>query len=79
MSRMPEVWGEDCLEFKPERFLEEGSDGRTRVKEFSQFKFHSFNAGPRMVSRRFIYNSPCCFNNPHSHAINLLSLLSVSW
>lgn len=50
MSRMPEVWGEDCLEFKPERFLEEGDDGRTRVKEFSQFKFHSFNAGPRMVS-----------------------------
>jgi len=48
MSRMPEVWGDDCLEFKPERFLEESDDGRTRVKEFSQFKFHSFNAGPRM-------------------------------
>ncbi|UZJ51999.1 hypothetical protein CBS101457_001319 [Exobasidium rhododendri] len=45
---MPEIWGEDCLEFKPERFLEKGEDGRSRVKEFSQFKFHSFNAGPRM-------------------------------
>ena len=51
MARMPEIWGEDCLVFKPERFLETGKDGRTRVKEFSQFKFHSFNAGPRMVGR----------------------------
>lgn len=50
MARMPEIWGKDCLEFKPERFLEEGQDGQSRVKEYSQFKFNSFNAGPRMVS-----------------------------
>lgn len=50
MSRMPEIWGEDCLEYKPERFLEKGEDGTSRVKEMSQFKFHSFNAGPRFVS-----------------------------
>ncbi|PWN86887.1 cytochrome P450 [Acaromyces ingoldii] len=48
MARMPEVWGADCCEFRPERFLETGSDGSLRVAEFSQFKFHSFNAGPRM-------------------------------
>lgn len=50
MARMPEIWGEDCKEFKPERFLIKGKDGQMRIKEFSQFKFNSFNAGPRMVS-----------------------------
>lgn len=48
MSRMPEIWGKDCLEFKPDRFLDKGEDGTLKIKEYSQFKFHSFNAGPRM-------------------------------
>lgn len=50
MSRMPEIWGDDCVDFTPERFLEKGDGGRMRIKEYSQYKFHSFNAGPRMVS-----------------------------
>lgn len=44
MGRMPEIWGEDCLDFKPERFLKE--DGTLRA--FSPFVFHAFNAGPRL-------------------------------
>ena len=44
MGRMPEIWGDDCLEFKPERFLK--SDGT--LKTYSQYKFHAFNAGPRL-------------------------------
>lgn len=47
MARLPEIWGADCLEFKPERFLEE-KDGRRSIKTFSPFIFHSFNAGPRL-------------------------------
>lgn len=44
MARMPEVWGPDCEEFKPERFLT--LDGA--LKTFSPYVFHAFNAGPRL-------------------------------
>jgi cytochrome P450 len=40
MGRLPELWGEDATLFRPERFLEEPNP--------SQFKFISFNAGPRL-------------------------------
>ncbi|KAL8106904.1 cytochrome P450 86A22-like [Apium graveolens] len=43
-GRMKFIWGEDCLEFKPERWLTE--DG-TKFVTIDQFKFVSFNAGPR--------------------------------
>mmetsp|Transcript_18216 Transcript_18216/g.39757 ORF Transcript_18216/g.39757 Transcript_18216/m.39757 type:complete len:135 (-) Transcript_18216:1526-1930(-) len=39
MGRSEEVWGEDALEFKPERFI--------GVKEPSLYKYPVFNAGPR--------------------------------
>ena len=75
MARMPEIWGDDCLEFKPERFLETDSDGRMRVKEFSQFKFHSFNAGPRLVS-----GSLCVMTVKLStYSILLISALARHW
>lgn len=74
MARMPEVWGEDCLEFKPERFLEESEDGRMRVKEFSQFKFHTFNAGPRLVSSAVLVPCHLC-SAQHPSA----SFSSVPW
>ena len=45
MARMPEVWGEDCAEFKPERFYDAEKNS---CREFSQWKFHSFNGGPRV-------------------------------
>ncbi|CAG9956541.1 unnamed protein product [Clonostachys rosea f. rosea IK726] len=43
LSRMPEVWGDDAGEFKPERWFDE--DGKNM--SFSPFKYHSWNAGPR--------------------------------
>lgn len=40
MGRDPDLWGEDCLEFKPERFLDSPKP--------SNFKFIAFQAGPRI-------------------------------
>ena len=42
--RLSSVWGPDAVDFKPERWLD--SDGK--IKAESQFKFLSFNAGPRV-------------------------------
>ena len=43
VGRMKFIWGEDCLEFKPERWF--STDGE---KMQSSYKFVSFNAGPRI-------------------------------
>ncbi|PWZ00527.1 cytochrome P450 [Testicularia cyperi] len=52
MARNPEVWGPDCAEFKPHRFIETttGADGvqRKSLKNYGQWKFHVFNGGPRL-------------------------------
>ena len=42
--RLTSVWGLDAMDFKPERWLD--LDGK--IKTESQFKFLSFNAGPRL-------------------------------
>ncbi|WVZ55409.1 hypothetical protein U9M48_006069 [Paspalum notatum var. saurae] len=43
MSRMEGVWGKDCMEFRPERWItEEGS-----LRYEPSYKFFSFNTGPR--------------------------------
>ncbi|OIW21888.1 hypothetical protein TanjilG_13828 [Lupinus angustifolius] len=47
MGRMESVWGKDCTEFKPKRWLENG-EYRTE----SPFKFPVFHAGPRMCLGR---------------------------
>ncbi|PIN02384.1 Cytochrome P450 CYP4/CYP19/CYP26 subfamily [Handroanthus impetiginosus] len=44
-GRMKFIWGDDCLEFKPERWLSE--DGK-RFESKDQFQFVAFNAGPRI-------------------------------
>ncbi|KAF0891255.1 hypothetical protein E2562_009433 [Oryza meyeriana var. granulata] len=44
-GRMKTVWGEDCLEFRPERWL--SADG-TKFKPHDSFRFVAFNAGPRI-------------------------------
>ncbi|KAL2902549.1 Cytochrome P450 86A22, partial [Bienertia sinuspersici] len=44
-GRMKFTWGEDCLEFRPERWL---SSDETKMDFQDTFKFVSFNAGPRI-------------------------------
>jgi len=44
MARVEDVWGEDCEEFRPERWL--GEDGAFRPE--SPFRYPVFHAGPRM-------------------------------
>ncbi|XP_031479103.1 cytochrome P450 86B1-like [Nymphaea colorata] len=52
MGRMESIWGKDCGEFKPERWIKEGQF----VSE-SQFKYAVFNAGPRLcLGKKFAYN-----------------------
>ncbi|KAL6907448.1 hypothetical protein ACP4OV_002487 [Aristida adscensionis] len=43
MGRMEDVWGGDCREFRPERWI--ADDGRVRY--VPSYKFMSFNSGPR--------------------------------
>ncbi|KAF5457292.1 hypothetical protein F2P56_021405 [Juglans regia] len=43
MGRMESIWGEDCLEFKPERWISE----QGRIVHVPSYKFAVFNAGPR--------------------------------
>eukprot|EP01018_Ginkgo_biloba_P025144 Gb_00170 [translate_table: standard] len=51
MGRTESIWGKDCREFKPERWLKDGS----LVNE-SAFKYPVFNAGPRLcLGKKFAY------------------------
>ncbi|XP_075491857.1 cytochrome P450 CYP94D108 [Primulina tabacum] len=43
MGRMVSIWGNDCCDYKPERWIENGI-----CKQESPFKFPVFHAGPRM-------------------------------
>lgn len=43
MGRMEGIWGKDCLEFKPERWISE----KGSLKHEPSYKFLSFNCGPR--------------------------------
>ncbi|KAI3801702.1 hypothetical protein L1987_29814 [Smallanthus sonchifolius] len=50
MARLESVWGEDCCEFRPERWLEEeeGGKGNMVYRLESPFKFPVFHGGPRI-------------------------------
>ncbi|WOG90793.1 hypothetical protein DCAR_0310038 [Daucus carota subsp. sativus] len=48
MGRMESIWGKDCLEFKPERWITE----RGGLKHQPSHKFIAFNAGPRLCLGR---------------------------
>ncbi|PON72164.1 Cytochrome P450, E-class, group IV [Trema orientale] len=50
MGRMEELWGKDCLEFKPDRWFDEPGDQANwaLMKPVSPFKFPVFQAGPRV-------------------------------
>ncbi|KAJ6678068.1 ALKANE HYDROXYLASE MAH1-LIKE [Salix viminalis] len=43
MGRTASIWGPDCLEFKPERWISESG----KIKHEPSYKFLAFNAGPR--------------------------------
>ncbi|XP_071689920.1 cytochrome P450 86A22-like [Rutidosis leptorrhynchoides] len=45
IGRMKYIWGEDAMEFKPERWL---SNEEVKYDKKDQYKFVSFNAGPRI-------------------------------
>lgn len=45
MGRMESIWGEDCLEFKPERWL--SIDGKKSEVQ-DAYRFVAFNGGPRI-------------------------------
>ncbi|KAH1091953.1 hypothetical protein J1N35_019210 [Gossypium stocksii] len=44
LGRMKSIWGEDCYEFKLERWIHE----RGKIKHEPSYKFLSFGAGPRI-------------------------------
>ncbi|CAD6898402.1 unnamed protein product [Tilletia controversa] len=51
MARLPEVWGDDCEEYRPSRFLHSksgDSDGLGGTRQYSQWQQHMFNGGPRL-------------------------------
>ncbi|XP_045792795.1 alkane hydroxylase MAH1-like [Trifolium pratense] len=43
MGRMEQIWGEDCMEFKPERWI----SNKGYIIHVPSFKFLTFNTGPR--------------------------------
>lgn len=43
MGRMESIWGKDCLDFKPERWITDQGE----IKHEPSYKFTAFNAGPR--------------------------------
>ncbi|CAA0825694.1 Cytochrome P450 86B1 [Striga hermonthica] len=51
MGRMENIWGKDCREFKPDRWLRNG-----RFMSESAYKFAAFNGGPRLcLGKDFAY------------------------
>jgi cytochrome P450 len=76
MGRMQRIWGEDCLEFKPERWISE----KGTLKHEPSYKFLAFSCGPRsclgknmaltqmrMVAAAMIYNF--CFEVVEGHVV----------
>lgn len=51
MGRMESIWGKDCRDYKPERWLRDG-----RFMSESAYKFTAFNGGPRLcLGKDFAY------------------------
>ncbi|CAN0924602.1 Cytochrome P450 86B1 [Linum grandiflorum] len=57
MGRMEKIWGDDCLEFKPERWvLQKDEDGekKNKIVHVPSYKLAAFLAGPRICPGRQI-------------------------
>ncbi|KAF6157516.1 hypothetical protein GIB67_004454 [Kingdonia uniflora] len=51
MARMEAIWGKDCKEFKPERWMKDG-----KFVDTNQYKYPVFNGGPRLcVGKKFAF------------------------
>ncbi|GLJ21972.1 hypothetical protein SUGI_0411560 [Cryptomeria japonica] len=51
MGRMESIWGKDCREFRPERWMRDG-----RFMSESAYKYTAFNGGPRLcLGKDFAY------------------------
>lgn len=48
MNRLEQVWGPDADQFNPTRFLSKGETGEWVYVQHNHWKFHAFNAGPRL-------------------------------
>ncbi|XVF46693.1 hypothetical protein PTKIN_Ptkin03bG0048400 [Pterospermum kingtungense] len=48
VGRMKTIWGEDCMEFRPERWLSPEGDNYKFDPPKDGYKFVAFNAGPRI-------------------------------
>ncbi|KAF9520560.1 hypothetical protein BS47DRAFT_1387177 [Hydnum rufescens UP504] len=54
MQRRKDLWGDDALEFNPERWID---PERLKIMTSDPFKFVPFNAGPRIcLGQNFAYN-----------------------
>uniref|UniRef100_A0A0D9X601 Cytochrome P450 n=1 Tax=Leersia perrieri TaxID=77586 RepID=A0A0D9X601_9ORYZ len=49
MGRLEDVWGTDCREYRPERWLTDDGDGggNCKLRHVPSYKFMPFNTGPR--------------------------------
>ncbi|XP_006659981.3 noroxomaritidine synthase 2-like [Oryza brachyantha] len=55
MGRMESLWGKDCREYRPERWLSDDDGGRKKqLRYVPSHKFLAFNSGPRMCLGRDI-------------------------
>ncbi|CAN0924605.1 Alkane hydroxylase MAH1 [Linum grandiflorum] len=58
MGRMEEIWGDDCLEFKPERWVlqndDEDGEKKNKIVHVPSYKLSAFLAGPRICPGRQI-------------------------
>ncbi|GJY63700.1 cytochrome P450 94A1-like protein [Tanacetum coccineum] len=48
MGRLESVWGKDCCEFRPERWLEKDSSENLVYRPENPFKYPVFHGGPRI-------------------------------
>ncbi|XP_039119700.1 noroxomaritidine synthase 3-like [Dioscorea cayenensis subsp. rotundata] len=54
LGRMKGIWGEDCMEFKPERWINYNEKGDHQLKFEASYKFGAFGCGPRICVGRGI-------------------------
>lgn len=57
MGRMESLWGKDCREYRPERWLtggDGGGSGGAQLRHVPSHKFLAFNSGARMCPGKSI-------------------------